>query len=123
MEKTVPPPDLIVEKIILGFGINGRENKLRETTMKNVQGILRSTKKKFPYAEIWVPLVNFSDALPQEEKDNLEALNAYISRNMAYIPLLPLHQFATESDNIHWTSQTGRAMFAHWMSFLNFGSP
>lgn len=123
MEKTIAPSDLVVEKIILGFGINGRENKLKETTMKNVQGIIRSTKRKFPYAEIWVPLVNFSNALPQDEKNNLEALNGYISRNMAYIPLLPAHQFNTETDNVHWTPQTAEAMFAHWMSFLNFQSP
>lgn len=123
MEKTTAPSSLVVEKIILGFGINGRGNKLRETTMKYVQGIMRSTKRKFPYAEIWVPLVNYSDALPEEEKDNLEALNNYIIRNMPHIDKLPADQFQTEEDDVHWTAETGDAMFLHWMSYLNFGSP
>lgn len=122
MEKLTPPPDLIVEKIVLSFGINSRGNKSKETTIKNVQGALRSTKRKFPYAEIYIPLVNFSDVLPQEEKDNLQTLNEHLERNMPFLPLLPADNFQTD-DDIHWTKETGSAMFEHWMAHLNFGSP
>lgn len=123
MEKTVPPQDLVVEKIILSFGINGRGNKSKETTIKSVQGALRSTKRQFPYADIWIPLVNFSSALPQEEQDNLRILNEHLERNMPYIPLLPERKFQTQDDDIHWTAETGRAMFDHWMDFLNARTP
>lgn len=58
MEKT-SPTGIMVEKIILAFGINSRAKKSKETAVKNVQGALRSAKRKFPYARIWVPLVNF----------------------------------------------------------------
>ncbi len=70
MEKTCPPSDLIVEKVVLSFGMNSRGNKSKETTVKNLQGAIRSTKRKFPYAEIWIPLLNFSTDLPEE--DNAE---------------------------------------------------
>lgn len=123
MEKTRPPPDLVVEKIILSFGINSRANKSKETTVKNLQGALRSAKRRFPYAEIWIPLINFSPNLPAEEKDNLQTLNEHLIRNMPYIPLLPEADFETEIDDVHWTSDTARAMFEHWLSTLNSAAP
>ncbi|KAL3965733.1 hypothetical protein ACER0C_031832 [Sarotherodon galilaeus] len=123
MEKTTPPPDLVVEKIILSFGINSRANKSKETTVKNLQGALRSAKRKFPYAEIWIPLINFSPNLPREEQENLQTLNEHLIRNMPYIPLLPEEDFETELDDVHWTSDTARAMFEHWMATLNSTAP
>lgn len=53
--------------------------------MKNVQAALRTAKRRFPYAEVWVPLVNFSPELPEDERENL--LNSHIERNMPFIPL------------------------------------
>lgn len=123
MEKTIPPPDLVVEKIVLSFGINSRASKSKETTVKNLQGALRSAKRRFPYAEIWIPLINFSPNLPIEEKENLQTLNEHLIRNMPYIPLLPAADFETELDDVHWTSDTARAMFEHWMATLNSAAP
>ena len=114
---------LTVEKVVLSFGINCRANKPKETTVKNLQAAVRVTKSKFPYAEIYVPLLNFSGALPAQEKDNLRVLNEYIQRNQAFIPLLPEGDFETGDDLIHWTLDTARAMFNHWMTHLNLGSP
>lgn len=37
---------------------------------QNVQAALRSAKKKFPYSEIWIHLFNFSNNLPEEEREN-----------------------------------------------------
>ncbi|XP_078022163.1 uncharacterized protein LOC144462221 [Epinephelus lanceolatus] len=122
MEKTCPPSDVTVELIVLAFGLNSRANKSKETTVKNVQGAIRSTKKRFPYAKIWIPLVNFSTELPQEEQENLHTLNEYLERNQNYIPLLPEDEFSTETDDVHWTTHTGEAMFQHWMSALNLTS-
>lgn len=123
MEKTVPPQDLVVEKVVLSFGINSRANKSKETTVKNLQGALRTIKRKFPYAEIWVPLINFSEDLPDEEKENLQILNDHIERNMPYIAPLPQDRFHTEGDDVHWTVDTAQAMFDHWMSVLNSTAP
>jgi len=123
MEKTVSRQDLVVEKIILSFGINGRANQSKETTIKNVQAALRATKHQFPYAEIWIPLVKYSTQLPQEEQDNLQLLNEHVERNMPHIPLLPERKFHMQADDIHWTRETGTAIFNHWMDFLNPGNP
>lgn len=123
IEKSNPPEDLVVEKVVLAFGINSRGNKLRETTMKTVQGAVRAIKKKFPLAEIWVPQINFSTNLPAEEKENLEFLNAYLKRNLPYIPAISDDQFQTVEDDIHWTSETASVIFKHWMRYLNFSAP
>lgn len=123
MEKTIPPDHVEVEKVILSFGLNSRANRSKETTVKNLQGAIRSTKRKFPYAEIWIPLVNFSSALPLEERENLETLNEHIEKNMPFIPLLPENQFQTEADDVHWTAETGSAIFDHWMAVLNSRTP
>ncbi|KAM7396088.1 hypothetical protein PAMP_019160 [Pampus punctatissimus] len=123
MEKTVPPQDLVVEKIILSFGINSRGNKCKETTVKSLQGAIRLAKRQFPYADVFVPMVNYSAALPDNEKENLDMLNSHLEQNMVYIPLLPENRFKTVSDNVHWTEATGRAMFVHWMAHLNARSP
>lgn len=123
MEKTRPPQDLVVEKVVLSFGINSRANKCKETTVKNLQGALRSAKKKFPYAEIWIPLLNFSEDLPDDEKQNLQILNDHIERNMPFIAPLPQDRFQTQEDDIHWTVGTAQAMFGHWMATLNCRAP
>jgi len=123
MEKTEPHQDLVVEKIILSFGINSRANKSKETTIKTVQAALRATKRKFPYADIWIPLVNYSTQLPTEEQDNLQILNEHVERNMPHIPLLPERKFRTQADDVHWTSETGTAIFNYWMDFLNTDTP
>lgn len=120
LEKLNTPENLAVEKVVLAFGINNRANKFKETTMKSVQSAVRSIKKRFPVAEIWIPQVNFAATLPADERENLDYLNAYLKRNLPYIPLLPDDKFQTEEDDVHWTAETSEAMFHHWMSFLNF---
>ena len=120
LEKARPPTNLVVEKIILSFGIDSRENKSKETTIKNLQGAIRSARNKFPYAEILVPLVNFSNNLPIEEQRNLQTLNDYIQKSTGFIRLLPQHLFRTEEDNVHWTKETGEAMLRHWWQELNW---
>lgn len=123
LRKTVPPQGLVVEKVVLSFGINSRANKPKETTVKNVQAAVRAARTRFPYAEIWVPQINFSENLPAEDKSNLQVLNDYIYRNRVHIPLLDEDLFHTEEDDIHWTAETGEAMFQHWTSFLNCNTP
>lgn len=120
LEKLDEPENLEVEKVILAFGMNNRANKFRETTMKSVQGAVRSAKKRFPVAQIWIPQVNYSTNLPADERENLDFLNAYLKRNSPNIPLLPEDKFQTEEDDVHWTKETAEAMFDYWTDFLNF---
>lgn len=119
LEKASPPEGFVVEKIVLSFGISSRENNVRETTIKNLQGAVRSAKRKFPYSEIWIPMVNYSKDLSTEEQLNLRTLNEHIQRNMGFIPPLPDHLFRTEEDKISWTVHTGKAMFSHWWRELS----
>lgn len=113
---------VVVEKVVLSFGLNSRNQKAKETTIKQLQGALRAAKHTFPYAEIWIPEVNFSTSLPLEEKRNLHTLNTHIVKNMPYIPALDASQFQTEGDNIHWTRDTSKCMLKHWISALNWAS-
>lgn len=105
---------LTVKKIILSFGINSRKQKTKETTIRQVQGAIRAAKKKFPLAEILIPLVNFSRQPPEKEQDNLREVNSHIERNMPFLPRLNEDRFETTSDLIHWTNDTAVAMFNHW---------
>lgn len=45
LEKLDTPENLVVEKVVLAFGIYNRANKFQETTLKSVQGAVRSLKK------------------------------------------------------------------------------
>lgn len=116
-------PGVVVEKVVLSFGLNGRANRPRETTIKSLQAAVRATKIAFPYAEVLIPLVNFSEALPADEQENLRVLNEYIQKNQPFIPLLPDEEFETRDDFIHWTEETGWAMLDHWITQLNLSTP
>lgn len=112
-----------VEKVLISCGLNSRGQKFKETTLKQVQTAIRMVKRRFPYAEIWVPLLNYSTALPESEQRNLIALNGHIFRNLPFVSPLPADEFQTERDNVHWTKDTARAMFDHWSAALNFPAP
>lgn len=112
-----------VEKVVLAFGLNNRNQGAKETAIKQMLGAVRAAKNRFPYSEIWIPLINFSSGLSGEEIQTLKTMNAYISRNLPFIPKLSENDFMTERDDIHWTRTTARAMFRHWVSFLNLRSP
>lgn len=107
-----------VEKIILAFGILHMEQKPKKTAVKQLQKALKMAKEKFPQAEVWIPLINFSEKLETEHQNNLEEFNAHIQANMPFIPKLPADLFHTE-DKIHWSKSTAEAMFQHWAKHLN----
>lgn len=123
LEKTDVSLDVAVEKVVLAFGINSRAQLAKETSVKQLQGALRTAKRVFPFAEIWIPLVNFSSDLPSQEQTSLDCLNTHVTKNMPHIPLLDESKFSTEDDDIHWTVETAMAMFDHWVAFLNLATP
>lgn len=108
-----------VEKVVLSFGINCRAQRAKETSVKQMQAAVRMAKKQFPYAEIWIPLINYSTSLSAAEQITLETLNNHITRNMPFLPALKNTEFQTEKDDLHWTKNTARAMLDHWISCLN----
>lgn len=103
-----------VEKVIMSFGINNRSQQIGNTTIKQMQGALRTAKSRFPLAEIWVPEINFSGALPLKEQKQLILLNAHIIKNIKHIPALPRADFMTDPDNVHWTKDTAADILKHW---------
>ena len=111
-----------VEKVVLAFGLNCRGQKARETSVKQLQGAVRAARRKFPYADIWVPQINFSSSLPTEEKNTLNVLNHHIIKNMPFIPALQDSDFFTGSDNVHWTRETAKKMLDHWATCLNLNA-
>lgn len=108
-----------VEKVVLSFGLNHRNQKARETSVKQLQGAVRAARKRFPYAEVWVPQINFSSSLARDEQRTLMTLNGHIERNMPSLSALEQREFHTEKDNVHWTKNTARAMLEHWVTLLN----
>lgn len=114
-----------VEKLVLAFGINHREQKVKETAVKQLQRAIKAAKDHFPHAEIWVPIINFSRSIPLQQQEALETLNRYIQEHVGYIPALANTEFDAERSrgHIHWTTHTAKAMLKHWTSFLNFNAP
>ena len=109
----------VVEKVILAFGLNNRSNKVKQTSVKQLQAAVRAAKLKFPRAAIWIPVINYSHFLPHHEQQQLIHLNDYIRQNLKHIPKLPNVSFWTESDNVHWTKSTAGHMLQHWCEQVN----
>ncbi|KAJ8350983.1 hypothetical protein AAFF_G00168720 [Aldrovandia affinis] len=111
LEKTAVDPK--VQRVILSFGINNKDQHPKRTAIKQVQTTLRAAKNTFPSAEIWIPLINYSGNLQCRQKENLEEMNEHIRRNMPHIPKLPEADFDTGTDDIHWTDRTATDMLNH----------
>lgn len=109
-----------VETVILSFGINHRNQKFKETAVKQIQGALRAARERFPGARIRIPLINFSKKLNKQERALLEGINDHVQRNMPYLHKLPSEQFEVTSDDIHWTPTCAKAMLQHWTEQLNY---
>lgn len=114
---------VMVEKLVLSFGINCRGQRAKETAIKQMQAAIRTARKTFPHAEIWIPVINYSFSLPAAEQVTLQTLNLHIMRHTPFIPALSSNVFRTEKDDIHWTKNTANAILDHWLSFLNWNAP
>lgn len=110
-----------VNKLVLAFGINSRSCDPKATSIKQLNMALRVAARKFPDAQVYVPLINYSLDLPQSEQLNLHELNTYIHQRVpAHLPLLPENSFTTTEDKVHWTPETAQTMLRHWAEELNF---
>jgi len=111
------------QKIILSFGINNRSSEPRTTSFQNLRTLIGTTAKKFPKAEIFFPLVNFSHDLPLKETSNLRVFNRLAQedlRKATIIPCLDRSQFETsDKDPVHLTKKCANSILKHWLNHLN----
>ncbi|KAL4000516.1 growth hormone [Sarotherodon galilaeus] len=112
-----------VTKLILSFGINNRSQGDKNVPVLELKRALKVAREKFPEADLYVPEINFSSALPQVEKDTLIHLNTFITGLKEHIPALASDIFTTEKDDIHWSYGTSEAMLQHWEMYVNGESP
>lgn len=108
-----------VTNLILSFGLNNRSQRDKTVAVTELKRALRAARVKFPDADIRIPVINFSSALPQPEKDTLLHLNDFISGLKEHIPALPDEVFITGRDDIHWTDETAERMLQHWNEQVN----
>ncbi|XP_061656389.1 uncharacterized protein LOC133490395 [Syngnathoides biaculeatus] len=107
------------EQLVLSFGINCRCQKIKKTTIKQIQTALRTARIQFPNARIWIQELNFSNELPEKECLGLCELNKYIRKNTNCIPKIKPADFTTGKDHIHWTKTTATYILEHWANHLN----
>lgn len=106
--------------LILDIGINDRRNSFDGTTLANLRRMTKTISNSFPETKIYIPIVQFSEYLPKESKDNLRKLNETLPTftSISILPPLP-RGFRTIEDDIHWTDSTANALLKHWIGHLN----
>lgn len=58
----------MVDKFVLSFGRNNRSQKdKKKMPVTELKGALKTAQKRFPEAEIFIPVISFSNALPHKE--------------------------------------------------------
>ena len=112
------PTSDVVERVILSFGINDKHRGNASLLDGSLRKLWQAAKATFPNAQIHIPVINTSNGLSVTHRSNMSTLNQLIKRIPSHIPRLSNSQFHTETDNIHWTTHTGRDMWNHWRSFL-----
>ncbi len=110
--------------LILSVGINNRGNQ-PQTHHTNVTGLVKAASQKFPTTKVYIPQINFSESLPEKQKQSLLSLNklfgifASKNNNIHTIPPLNQNEFQTGNDLIHWTPETANKTLANWIKHLN----
>lgn len=112
-------PNTSVEVLILSAGLFNKTQKRAETAVRELRRLMTTAKGKFPHAQIWLPLINFSNTLPRSEQLFLEKINHFILGHYQSLGAVPNDQFAVENDQIHWTRATAGLILDHWAATLN----
>lgn len=107
------------QKIILSFGLNNRQQRFKINALAEMQKARTAAAARLPNTEVLIPIINYSPDLPPEEQEMIEHINSHIRRGTGSIPPLPYEQFRVENDAIHWRALTARAIFNHWLQYLN----
>ncbi|XP_073669419.1 uncharacterized protein [Paramisgurnus dabryanus] len=115
-------PQLFTEVVVLSVGLNNCLARQETTTScKQLQQLLRTCRLKFPNAQVFVPLINFADALEKDVQLLIGKLNVFIEKKCQFLPDLNKLLFCTEPrDLIHWTPKTATNILEFWLDQLNF---
>lgn len=107
-----------VELVVLSIGLNNRDQDPQRTSIKQLRRLYNLASMKFPFARIYVALINFSPQLSWKQTVALNALNDFIGHHYSYLLQLPASRFVTTRDNIHWSAHTAQAVLRHWCEQL-----
>ncbi|TNN32729.1 hypothetical protein EYF80_057109 [Liparis tanakae] len=111
------PVSLTTNILILGFGMNDRASSSTTKLDRNFGELLEMARATFPYAQIRLPFFNIYPTLTQREVTNLRYLTL-IKGTPNPISALDTGLFATTRDEVHWTPDTARSMWAHWRNSM-----
>ena len=116
-EKTVPNPAIKI--VVLSIGINNKDQDPRQTSCKQLKSLHKQAQLAFPNADIYFPIINFSDNLSTKQQYNLKYINNTIATYFPFLAEIPHDTFLTEKDNIHWKPATAQLIFNYWLKQLN----
>lgn len=109
------------QKVVLSVGLVNGLNQQYTTAVKQLQQLLNKAGEVFPHAQVYVPIIHFSDELPWEKQEVLNQLNKYIQKNCSELLDLNKLRFHTvQDDPIHWRPDTAVNIFNYWLDQLNY---
>lgn len=112
----------MVERMILFFSLACRKQKVKETGIKQLRAAVRMAQTLLPGVQVFIPILNVPEGLPAGERTALIRINKYVARTFPHIP--PLDDELVETTRGHlWTKNTAKAIFTHWVTYLNFTAP
>ncbi|GLD47515.1 AMP deaminase 2 isoform X1 [Lates japonicus] len=112
------PPHPFTKLVVLLAGINNKDQDPHKTSIKQLRFLYRRAQSVFPNAVVYLPLINYSPLLPQDQQNNLRIINEFIFSHFPSVGPLPSGLFETILDNIHWTQETARKMYETWCTEL-----
>ena len=90
-EKTVPNPTIKI--VVLSIGINNKDQDPRQTSCKQLKSLYKQAQLAFPNADIYFPIINFSDNLSIKQQYNLKYINNTIATYFPFLAEIPMIPF------------------------------
>ncbi|XP_057680627.1 uncharacterized protein LOC130908817 isoform X1 [Corythoichthys intestinalis] len=112
----------MTQKVILSLGLNNcLSTQTTTTTCKQLQQLVRTCERKFPCAEIYIPVIHYSDLLPSITQQKLEKVNKVIMEKYSFLNDINKLIFKVNPrDPVHWTAETAQMIFSSWIEQLNY---
>ncbi len=110
------------QKVGLSVGLNDcSRNNLLDTIKKQFQQLVALTRRVFPNAQVFLPLIQCSDKLSLGVQSLIEQTNTFLSHHFRTLHMVEKHLFFVHShDPIHWTAKTSTSnILDSWMKQLN----
>ena len=118
LRKRNPAPN--VDRVVLALGLNNCLKTNSEITMKKcLQRLTKATEEVFPNADMYIPLINTTTKLRDDQNKAISIFNKMVIAKYTYLTDLNPLLFKVESDGVHWTRETAQAILLHWLDQLN----